>query len=147
MKLSKTILLTLSLVAGVVSFGMASSLPVFADNEANTSTTTDTNVTTNTVTDICESSASETAKKAAGCYGASSDFQTLLVAILNSIIGIVGLVAVIFVIIGGVQYITSSGDAGKALKAKNTILYASIGIAICALAFAIVNWVISIIPS
>lgn len=149
MKLSKTILLTLSLVASVFGFSVASSLPVFADNEANTSTTTDTNVTTSTVTDICESSASETAKKAAGCpgTGTSSNFQTLLVAILNSIIGIIGLVAVIFVITGGVQYITSSGDAGKALKAKNTILYASIGIAICALAFAIVNWVISIIPS
>ena len=147
MKLSKTILLTLSLVAGVVGFSMASSLPAFADNEADTSTTTDISATTSTVTSICESSASETAKKAAGCSGTSSDFQTLLVTILNSIIGIVGLVAVIFVITGGVQYITSSGDAGKALKAKNTILYASIGIAICALAFAIVNWVISIIPS
>ncbi len=129
MKLSKTILLTLSLTASLFGFSTATSLPVFAET-----------------TNICNSSASEAAKKAAGCYG-SSNFQTLLVTILNSIIGIVGLVAVIFVITGGVQYITSSGDAGKALKAKNTILYASIGIAICALAFAIVNWVISIIPS
>ncbi len=131
MKLSKTILLTLSLVAGMIGFGITSSLPAFADT-----------------TNICNSTASETAKKAAGCPGYnSSDFQTLLVTILNSIIGIVGLVAVVFVIIGGVQYITSSGDAGKVKKAKDTILYASIGIAICALAFAIVNWVISIIPS
>ena len=132
MKLSKTILLTLSLVASVFGFGITSSLPAFADT-----------------TNICNSTASDQAKKAAGCpgTGTSSNFQTLLVAILNSIIGIVGLVAVVFVIIGGVQYITSSGDAGKVKKAKDAILYASIGIAICALAFAIVNWVISIIPS
>lgn len=137
MKLSKTILLTLSFTAGVFGLGAVTSLPVFADNGATTGTT-----------NICDSGASDTVKKAAGCSGyGSSNFQTLLVAILNSIIGIIGLVAVIFVIVGGIQYITSAGDVGKVKKAKDTIIYASIGIAVCALAFAIVNWVISIIPS
>ena len=40
---------------------------------------------------------------------------------------------------------TSTGDTGKTQKAKNTILYALIGLAVCALAFAIVNWTISTI--
>ena len=62
--------------------------------------------------------------------------------ILNVIIGVLGLVCVIVMIIGGVTYMTSSGDAGKVKKGKDTILYGLIGLVICALAFAIVNWVI-----
>lgn len=63
-------------------------------------------------------------------------------SILNVIIGVLGLVCVIVMIIGGVTYMTSSGDAGKVKKGKDTILYGLIGLIICALAFAIVNWVI-----
>ena len=81
--------------------------------------------------------------KAAGCeQNASDQLPTTITNILYTIIGIAGLVAVVFVIIGGVNYMTSSGDAGKLEKAKKTILYACIGLIICALAFAIVNWVI-----
>jgi len=40
---------------------------------------------------------------------------------------------------------TSAGDAGKVAKAKSTILYATIGLAVCVLAFAIVNWAIGAI--
>ena len=63
-------------------------------------------------------------------------------AIINAVIGILGLVCVVVIIIGGVNYMTSSGDAGKVKKGKDTILYGAIGLIICALAFAIVNWVI-----
>ncbi|MBR3122174.1 hypothetical protein IKF28_01880, partial [Candidatus Saccharibacteria bacterium] len=59
------------------------------------------------------------------------------------VIGVLGLVCVIVMIIGGVSYMTSSGDAGKVKKAKDTILYGLIGLVICVLAFAIVNFVIS----
>jgi len=64
-------------------------------------------------------------------------------AIINAIIGVLGLVAVVVMIIGGINYMTSSGDAGKVKKAKDTILYGLIGLIICVLAFAIVNFVIS----
>lgn len=63
--------------------------------------------------------------------------------ILNAVIGVLGIVAVVVIIIGGVTYMTSSGDAGKVKKAKDTILYGVIGLVIVALAFAIVNFVIS----
>ncbi|MBQ5812305.1 hypothetical protein IIW29_01890 [Candidatus Saccharibacteria bacterium] len=63
--------------------------------------------------------------------------------IINAIIGILGLICVIIMIIGGVQYMTSSGDAGKVKKAKDTILYGLIGLVICVLAFAIVNFVLA----
>ena len=62
--------------------------------------------------------------------------------IINAVIGVLGLVCVVVMIIGGVNYMTSSGDAGKVKKAKDTILYGVIGLIICALAFAIVNWVV-----
>ena len=65
--------------------------------------------------------------------------------ILESIILVLGIVAVIFIIVGGFQYMSSAGDTSKIQKAKNTILYAVIGLVVCILAFIIVNFVISII--
>ncbi len=64
-------------------------------------------------------------------------------AILNAVIGVLGLACVIVMIIGGVNYMTSSGDTAKVKKAKDTILYGLIGLVVCVLAFAIVNFVIS----
>ena len=66
-----------------------------------------------------------------------------ITGILNAIVGILGLVCVVVMIIGGVNYMTSSGDAGKVKKAKDTILYGLIGLVVCALAFALVNFVIT----
>lgn len=95
--------------------------------------------------DVCNSKVPASVKKAAGCKGNSDDLQKNITNILNAIIGIAGLVAVVFVVIGGIQYMTSTGDAAKVQKAKNTILYALIGLVICALAFAITNFAIHII--
>ena len=93
---------------------------------------------------ICSnSSVSDEVKAAAGCGGTTGTLDSALTSILNAIILIMGIVAVIFIIIGGVNYMTSSGDSNKTKKAKDTILYAVIGLIICALAFAIVNFVIS----
>ena len=66
-----------------------------------------------------------------------SDFRDTVPIILNGIIGIAGTVCVIYVVLGGARYITSTGDPGKLKKAKDTIIYACIGLVICALAFAI----------
>jgi len=81
--------------------------------------------------------------EAAGCSGTDDALPVTIVNILNAIIGVAGLVAVIFIIIGSVQYMTSSGDSAKTKKGKDTILYACIGLIICVLSFAIVNFVIS----
>lgn len=72
----------------------------------------------------------------------SNDLQSTVVGIINAVIGVLGIVAVVVIILGGVQYMTSTGDAGKVKKAKDTILYGVIGLIICVLAFAIVNFVI-----
>lgn len=72
-----------------------------------------------------------------------NNLQDSVTTIINAVIGVLGLVAVIVIIIGGVNYMTSSGDASKVKKAKDTILYGVIGLVICVLAFAIVNFVIA----
>ena len=72
-----------------------------------------------------------------------NDLTNDVTAIINAVIGVLGLVCVVVMIIGGINYMTSSGDAGKVKKAKDTILYGLIGLIVCVLAFAIVNWVIS----
>ena len=132
MKLTKTIKLTLLLATSLFCANALCYSSVFATDDA-------TNDATN---DICDSkAASLKVKEAAGCSG-SGDLTAGVTHILNAIIGVIGLVAVIFIIIGGVNYMTSNGDPQKTKKAKDTILYATIGLIICALAFAIVNFVI-----
>ena len=83
-------------------------------------------------------------KAASGCpsAGTSDDLPNVIVNIVNGIILVAGFVAVAFIVVGGIQYMTSAGDAGKTKKAKDTLLYAVIGLIICALSFAIVNFVI-----
>ncbi len=76
-------------------------------------------------------------------YGSGSSLQTTVINIINAVVGVLALVAVIVIIIGGINYMTSAGDAGKVKKAKDTILYGVIGLVVCVLAFAIVNFVIS----
>ncbi len=67
--------------------------------------------------------------------------------VTNTILYIVGIIAVIMLIIGGIKYVVSGGDSKKVTDAKNTVLYAIIGLVIAFLAFAIVNFVISALPS
>ncbi len=65
--------------------------------------------------------------------------------IINWIVMVVGIVAVIMIILGGIFYVISAGDPGKIKKAKDTILYGIIGLVIVLLAFAIVNFVLGIL--
>jgi len=61
---------------------------------------------------------------------------------------IVGAIAVIMIVIGGLRYVISGGDASQVQAAKNTILYSLVGIIIAILAYAAVNFVInSFVPS
>ena len=70
-------------------------------------------------------------------FGANSIFVT----ITNILLFIIGAIAVIMLIIGGVRYVVSAGDQNAVTSAKNTILYAIIGIVVAFLAYAAVNFV------
>lgn len=93
--------------------------------------------------DICTSNATYEAKTAAGCYGDSTKIEDVIINIINGVVGVFGIVAAVFIIVGGVGYMTSNGDSGKVEKAKKTILYAVIGLIVSVLAFAIVNFVVA----
>lgn len=88
--------------------------------------------------------------KAAQCDGCPSDLfgdSGVFKQVTNTILYIVGIIAVVMLIIGGIKYLLSGGDSKKVTDAKNTVLYAIIGLVVCFLSFAIVNFVISALPS
>ena len=76
--------------------------------------------------------------------GANRDqLQSLLSTVINIFSIVVGVIAVVMIIVGGLRYITSGGDSGKVTAAKTTIIYALIGLVIVALAQLIVHYVLS----
>ncbi len=88
--------------------------------------------------------------EAARCDGCPTDLfgnNGVFKQITNTILYIVGIIAVIMLIIGGIKYVISGGDSKKVTDAKNTVLYAIIGLVIAFLAYAIINFVVSALPS
>jgi len=65
--------------------------------------------------------------------------------LINIILSLVGGVTILFMIIGGYRYITSSGNQELADKGKQTILWAAIGLAVVAMAAALVNIIINLV--
>jgi hypothetical protein len=62
--------------------------------------------------------------------------------ILTTLTYVIGAISVLMIIIGGIRYVTSNGDQNQITSAKNTILYAVIGLVVAILAYAIVSFVI-----
>lgn len=79
-----------------------------------------------------------------GCVSPTGtpDVDTTLKTAINLFSAVTGIIAVIMIMIAGVKYMTSQGEAGQINSAKNTILYAAIGIVIVALAQLIVRFVL-----
>jgi hypothetical protein len=69
-------------------------------------------------------------------------FTNLLESIINLLLFIIGAIAVIMIIIGGIRYTTSNGDASQTKGAKDTILYAIVGLVVAIMAYSIVNFVL-----
>ena len=77
------------------------------------------------------------------CKG--NDLNTTVRMIITAITMVIGTVSVIMIILGGISYATSQGDAAKVKKGKDTILYGIIGLVIALLAYAIVAFVLGAI--
>lgn len=77
-------------------------------------------------------------QKVRSLFGQGGIFKT----IVNILLFIIGAVSVIMIIYGGIRYVTSSGASEAVTSAKNTILYAVVGLIISILAYAIVNFVV-----
>lgn len=93
--------------------------------------------------------ASTTAKEKVkeGIRGAGGDNNQINIgSAIKSIIDIMlfalGAISVIMIVIGGIRYTTSNGDSNGIQGAKNTILYAIVGLVVAILAYAMVNFVV-----
>jgi hypothetical protein len=132
----KTLILSLStlLVLGApLAFAPATAMAADQIQNSVCSGATNLQVTTNPSATSCATSTS----------GGVDRFNTLLTEIINVFSVIVGIAAVIMIIYAGFRYITSGGASDKVGNAKNTILYALIGLVIVALAQLIVKFVLN----
>jgi hypothetical protein len=75
------------------------------------------------------------------CGDKGAGVTTVVKGIINILSIIVGIAAVIMIIVGGFKYITSAGDTNGIASAKNTVIYALVGLVIVALAQTIVFFV------
>ena len=78
------------------------------------------------------------------CSTKSADsIDSLLSTVINILSIVVGIISVIMIIVGGLKYVTSGGEASKTASARNTIIYAVIGIAVAVLAQLLVHFVLN----
>lgn len=121
-----------ALILTVTLFALPLAAPVLADHEQGH---------TSIIDPGSEAAACEGISGKADC-GDTGFFSNLVTTIVSLLTFIVGGISVIMLVIGGIRYATSAGDANAVNGAKNTILYAIIGLAVAATAFVIVGFVI-----
>lgn len=70
------------------------------------------------------------------------DVDTLVQTAIGILSFVIGIISVIMIIVGGIRYVVSNGEAAKIKSAKDTILYAIVGLVVSLLAYVIVNFVV-----
>lgn len=95
-----------------------------------------------TVFGECEGANADAAVcKASGEEG-EQNAASIVRVVIDTLLLLLGVVAVIMIIWGGVKYVTSRGDAANVKSAKDTVTYAVIGLIVALFAYAIVNFII-----
>ncbi len=84
----------------------------------------------------------ELKKGATSTGGDAKPLEKYIGDIVNIIVFIIGAISVLMIVIGGLRYVTSGGDSSSVTSAKNTILYAIVGLVVAIMAYAIVNFVL-----
>ena len=94
--------------------------------------------------DICGNpNVPQAVQDGAGCTPETAEeLPNTLQNLVSVIIGILGAIALITLIFGAIQYMTAYGDSSKIKKGRDMLIYSIVGLVICILAFAIVNFVI-----
>ncbi len=77
------------------------------------------------------------------CPNSSSSIDSILSTVISILSVIVGIVAIIMIIVGGLKFITSGGEASKTAAARNTIIYALVGLVVAIAAQLIVHFVLN----
>jgi lysylphosphatidylglycerol synthetase-like protein (DUF2156 family) len=78
------------------------------------------------------------------CGAQSDNVNHYIGIIVNTLLFVVGAVSVVVIIYAGIRYVTSAGDSSRVAGAKNTLLYAVVGLVVAVLAYAIVNFVLHV---
>ncbi|HSE61929.1 MAG TPA: pilin [Candidatus Saccharimonadales bacterium] len=92
---------------------------------------------------LCEGSGGTWSGTSCSNASGQSDLMTTIRNISNVLLFILGTIAVVMVIIGGIRYVTSNGEQNQISSAKDTIMYAMIGLVLALAAYAVVNFVTS----
>lgn len=121
------------LLVPALAFGVVAAVPAVTVGAACQNTTSGNNVNLQNGVD-CAKGEDQSPK----LFGNGGVFST----ITNVLLFIIGAISVIMLIIGGIRYTVSGGDQAAITSAKNTILYAIVGIIVALLAYAIVNFVV-----
>lgn len=90
----------------------------------------------------CGGEQANTAACQAGTADPISGSNGLLFKITHIVTYVAGSLAVIFIIYGGIKYITANGDTGKVKSARDTVVYSLIGLAVIAITQQIINYVV-----
>lgn len=93
--------------------------------------------------DICEGIGLTGGGNGCATPAGGTTVETTITRIINLLSVVIGIIAVVMIIIGGLKYIMSSGDSNSINSAKNTVLFAIVGLVIVALAQAIVRFVLN----
>lgn len=92
---------------------------------------------------VCKGLALSDSGTCADSATATSATENIVKTALNIFSVVIGIIAVVMIMIGGVKYVTSQGDSNQTNSAKNTILYAAIGLVIAALSQVVVRFVLA----
>lgn len=95
------------------------------------------------VPDVALASAADEVQKGINAAGGSGqrNLTGVIRDIVNILLFVIGIASVIMIIIGGLRYVLSGGDAQATKAAKDTVLYAIVGLVVAFLAYAIVGFV------
>lgn len=127
-------IITSLLVLGSVAAGMLYVVPTPVHASAKDSITSGVNATGLNNDKNCTNAKG----KAVKC-----SFGDIVKNIVNIMLFIIGALSVILIVFGGIRYTTSAGDSSRVKAAKDTIMYAVIGLVVALLAYAIVNFVLT----
>ncbi len=90
----------------------------------------------------CSGAALQDDGTCAGQIGAENKVNKLLTTVLEILSYVIGIIAVIMMIVGGIRFITSQGEGSSINAARNTVIYAAVGLIIAALAQVLVKFVV-----
>ena len=94
--------------------------------------------------DLCNGTNGNLSASSTPCTGstATTSLNNILTTIVDIMSVVVGIVAVIMLIVGGLRYVASGGNDQSVAGAKNTILYAIVGLVVVAMAQVVVHFVL-----